>query len=32
MFQSSRVNNEASSTDITKGYNPQSSIMTEARE
>ena len=28
MFQSSRVNNEASSTDITKDYNPQlSSVM-----
>ena len=27
MFQSSRVNNEASSTDITKDYNSQSSVM-----
>lgn len=28
MFQSGRVNNEASSTDITKDYNPQlSSVM-----
>ena len=27
MFQSSSVNNEASSTDITKDYNSQSSVM-----
>ena len=27
MFQSSRVNNEASSADVTKDYNPQSSVM-----
>ena len=27
MFQSSRVNNEASSADITKDYNSQSSVM-----
>ena len=27
MFQSSRVNNEALSTEITKDHNPQSNVM-----